>query len=225
MDRILEPELMDDADQARAYASADFSDAEQLFVDLIARAVGPLAGRPARIADLGCGPGGLTIRLVRAFPEWTIDALDGAPAMIALARAAVAEAGLDGRVRPVLGRLPGVVGAAGGLPAGGYDAVVSSSLLHHLPQPAVLWDSMRRMLRPGGHAVVLDLRRPASDQQARALVRAVAADAHPILQADFYHSLRAALTPDEARAGLAEAGLPWAVSEASSRHLAVVGRR
>ena len=34
MDRMLEPELMDDADQARAYAEADFEEPNRMFVEL-----------------------------------------------------------------------------------------------------------------------------------------------------------------------------------------------
>ena len=141
-------------------------------------------------------------------------------------RDAVAAAGLAGRVRAVHGRLPDVLAHPGGLTPGAYDRVITSSLLHHLPDPDVLWQSCKRLLRPGGVAVVLDLARPATDADARALVRAVAADAHPILQADFLHSLRAAFTPAEVTAQLDRAGLAgWSVSMASSRHLAVVGRR
>jgi len=223
MQRVLEPELMDDPAQAQAYAAADFEDAERLFVDLVEREAGP---GPARVADLGCGPGGLTIRVARSLPAWQIDALDGAAAMIALTRDGVDAAGLAGRVRAVHGRLPDVVGAPDGLPPGAYDQVISSSLLHHLPDPGVLWQACARLLRPGGIAVILDLARPATDADARALVRSVAADAHPILQADFLHSLRAAFTPAEVTAQLGRAGLTgWSVSMASSRHLAVVGRR
>jgi SAM-dependent methyltransferase len=223
MKRVLEPELMEDPEQARAYASADFEDAERLFVDLVERHAGPGS---ARVADLGCGPGGLTVRVARSLPAWQIDALDGATAMIAMTRDAVAAAGLAGRVRAVHGRLPDVLAHPGGLTPGAYDRVITSSLLHHLPDPDVLWQSCKRLLRPGGVAVVLDLARPATDADARALVRAVAADAHPILQADFLHSLRAAFTPAEVTAQLDRAGLAgWSVSMASSRHLAVVGRR
>lgn len=223
MQRTLEPELMDDPAQARAYASADFEDAEALFVSLLARHAG---ADPGRVADLGCGPGGLTIRVAEAFPAWRLDALDGAAAMIDIARAAVDRAGLTGRVRAVHGRLPAVVGAPEGLDVAAYDRVVSSSLLHHLPDPSVLWRACAQLLRPGGAAVILDLARPATDHDARALVASVAADAHPILQTDFYQSLRAAFTPAEVALQLQQAGLgDWSVSMVSARHLAVVGRR
>lgn len=219
MQRRMEPELMDDAEQAAAYAAADFSEANGRFVQLFDELCG---GEFAGTAlDLGCGPGDICLRLARAFPACAVHGLDGAAAMLAHAHTAlVREQELARRVRFIQGRLP----EADGL-AAGYDAVLSNSLLHHLPDPAVLWDAVRRYGRPGSLVLVMDLFRPPDVAVAQALVRCHAADAPPVLQRDFFNSLCAAFTPEEMAGQLAAAGLgQLRVRVVSDRHLAVAGR-
>src|SRR5437016_13812314 len=82
MERIVEPELMTEAEQARAYAEADFEEAHSryplLFCELFPNC--PPAGH---ILDLGCGPGDVTRRFACILPDWNFDAVDGSPAMLA----------------------------------------------------------------------------------------------------------------------------------------------
>lgn len=222
MERVLEPELMEDPEQARAYARADLSDADALFIAQLRRLVD--ASGPLVAADLGCGPGGLSIKVARAFPGWRLDLLDGSAAMLDLARQAILEAGLQERLRVVQGLLPAAIGSAGGLEDGGYDLVLSNSLLHHLPEPRVLWQGCKALLRPGGTFVVMDLFRPDSETTARRIVEENAADEHPVLKEDFYNSLLAAFEPEEVRLQLEQAGLKARVEVVSARHIVVAGR-
>ena len=89
MQRLPEPELMDDALQARAYAAADFSATDQALVDTVLErlaAGSPQApGQSERMVDLGCGPGNISFRLAQACPNATVLGLDGAAAMLELA--------------------------------------------------------------------------------------------------------------------------------------------
>lgn len=55
MQRIPEPELMDDVVQAAAYAQADFEDAHARFIELF-RAAFPDEAPAGNVLDLGCGP-------------------------------------------------------------------------------------------------------------------------------------------------------------------------
>ena len=68
MQRTPEPEeLMDEVEQARAYAEADFSAANNLFIELLEQlAQGPLSGR---LLDLGCGPADIPLTLAQRNPE------------------------------------------------------------------------------------------------------------------------------------------------------------
>src|SRR5438445_11681244 len=54
MDRALEPELMDDDEQALAYAKADFEEENQSFVDRFLEYYPDLQG--VHVLDLGWGP-------------------------------------------------------------------------------------------------------------------------------------------------------------------------
>ena len=53
-ERVLEPELMDDERQSIAYAKADFSTSNQLFVDCV---IQDFPGLLRHVVDIGCGPG------------------------------------------------------------------------------------------------------------------------------------------------------------------------
>lgn len=218
MKRVPEPEVMDDPAQALAYARADFAASNQRFVDRLREALpDPGAGT---IVDLGCGPADIPIRLCRAWPAARVIGVDASPAMLALGREAVAAAGLSGRIELREGRIPGL-----DLPARAAAAVVSNSLLHHLPDPAVLWSEVQRLGAPGATVLVMDLFRPASVEEARRIVAEAGSSDDPLLVRDFEASLLAAFTLDEVRAQLAAAGLA-ALSSAivSERHLLVWGR-
>jgi SAM-dependent methyltransferase len=219
MKRIAEPELMLDDEQVRAYAAADFSEPNSRFITLLRERVVDLPLR-GRALDLGCGPADLTIRIARALPEWTIDGVDGSEPMLALGRAAVTLAGLASRVRLHRARLPKP------LPEKGvYDLVVSNSLLHHLDNPAVLWEAVRASVTRGGSVMVMDLSRPASRDEADALVATYASNELSVLRRDFFNSLCAAYRPDEVRSQLLRAGLGHLRLEVvSDRHFAVFGR-
>ena len=206
---------MDDERQSLAYAQADFSASNQLFVDSLIR---DFPGHLRSTVDVGCGPGDVVIRLARAVPGLHITAIDGSAPMIALARRAVREAGLDTRVTVIQGYIPGV-----SLEDHSYDAILSKDLLHHLPDPSVLWKEIARLGRPGAAVYVMDLVRPSTPDDARRIVETVAAREDPILREDFYNSLCAAFTIDELREQLVAAGLDLEVARVSDRHMLVKG--
>jgi len=60
------------------------------FVELVSR-IGATA--PARVVDLGCGPGNLTGLLAERWPDARVEGLDSSPEMIAKAQALAASAG------------------------------------------------------------------------------------------------------------------------------------
>ena len=219
MERVPEPELMLDPEQARAYAEADFSEPNGRFVATLEERLAPLPAE-GRALDLGCGPGDIALRLARDLPGWTIDGVDGSDAMLAIGRAAVRSARLAERVHLHHLLLPGT------LPdARRYDLVCSNSLLHHLRNPATLWTTMRDAIADGGGVFVMDLLRPARPSSARQLVETYAEGEPDVLRQDFYNSLRAAYRPDEVREQLRLAGLDTlAVEQVSDRHFAVFGR-
>jgi ubiquinone/menaquinone biosynthesis C-methylase UbiE len=213
--RIPEQELMDDEQQSIAYAQADFSRSNQFYVDSLVR---DFPHHLHAVVDIGCGPADVVIRLAKAAPRAAITAIDGSAPMIALGRTAARAAGVDDRLTLLHTRIPGPPPESQS-----FDAVLSKDLLHHLPDPRVLWNEVKRLGRPGAAVYVMDLVRPDTEEAARAMVKEGAGSEHPILQQDFYNSLLAAFTPDEVRAQLAEAGLRLTVALAGDRHLLVKG--
>ena len=202
MKRTPEPELMDSPVQTRAYADADFSDSNALFVTQFMEGI-PDLDRSGRLVDLGCGPADICIRLTDVLPGWRITGLDAGENMLRRAAEAIERAGKQDRIELRLSHLPDT-----GLEAGSFDVVLSNSLLHHLPEPMTLWESVRSLGRAGAAVTIMDLRRPASEEQAEALVGMYVEDAPNVLKEDFFNSLLAAYTPEEILRQLKQAGMP-----------------
>ena len=219
MHRILEPELMDDLEQAKAYAEADFDESNALFVNLFSRHSHHWGGR-GTVLDLGCGPGDIAIRLARAYSQCEVHGLDGSGAMLDLAGAAKDRAGdVGSRVRFIQGLVPSAQ-----LPNETYDVVVSNSLLHHLHDPSLMWSTIKKYAAPGATVFIMDLVRCETTEQAQQLVETYAADDPEVLRTDFYNSLLAAFEIAEVRQQLDEAGLSsFCIEQVSDRHLAVWG--
>jgi SAM-dependent methyltransferase len=120
----------------------------------IAADVASVAPAGARVLEVGCGPGHLSIRLARDHGLKVIG-LDLDPAMIARARANTDRAESGDQRRPEF--LVGDV-AALAFPDGSFDLVVSTLSMHHWADPAVGLAEMGRVLRPGARALIWDLR-------------------------------------------------------------------
>jgi SAM-dependent methyltransferase len=175
MQRTPEPELMDEAAQARAYAEADFAEPHQAFVRYFRERFADF--ERGHVLDLGCGPADVTMRFARAYPAVTVD-----------------------------------------------DALISNSLLHHLADPMVLWETVAQTAKPGAPVFVMDLLRPHSIAEAERLTATHAADAPEILRKDFFNSLLAAYQPDEIARQLKAANLEhFRVEQVSDRHVVIWG--
>ena len=219
MERTPEPELMNEPEQARAYAEADFNEANTLFVDQFRSRFPDF--HSGRLLDLGCGPADITFRLAAALPGVVIDGVDGAGEMLRFGRDKLErDQALASRVTLIEGFIPGVE-----LPASQYEALVSNSLLHHLHEPDVLWQMISGLSAPGAIVMIMDLFRPPNCDRAVSLVECYAQNAPQILKEDFYNSLLAAFTPQEVMEQLARHGLqPLQVETVSDRHLLISGR-
>ena len=102
---------------------------------------------PARVADLGCGTGTLSVLLGQA--GYDVTGLDLAPLMVAAARRKAIDAGLA----PVF-----VVGDASApeLPRGSFDVVLARHVLWTLPDPDAALGNWLRLLRPRGRMVLIE---------------------------------------------------------------------
>jgi 2-polyprenyl-3-methyl-5-hydroxy-6-metoxy-1,4-benzoquinol methylase len=219
MQRIVEPELMVEPEQAEAYAAADFAVPHQRVIDRFRDAFPDWSGH-GYVLDAGCGPGDIAMRFARAYPSCHVDGIDGAVAMLEVGhRLLEHQPGIRDRVTLHRACLP-----AEGPPREQYHAVISNSLLHHLHDPSVLWNAVVRHAAPGAPVFVIDLMRPDTPEDADRLTALHVAGEPAVLRRDFHASLFAAFTVDEVRAQLDAVGLTHlAVAAISDRHLQVHG--
>jgi ubiquinone/menaquinone biosynthesis C-methylase UbiE len=199
LDRVLETEVMDSAEEARDYDTMDHRLVNEHFVaDLVA--FWPPTGN---VLDLGTGTAQIPIELCRKAGAVHVVAVDAARHMLELGRDNVRRAGLAERIRLELcdaKRLPFADGT--------FDAVVSNSIVHHIPEPAAVLREMVRVVKPRGALFVRDLARPPDEATLQRLVAQYAGDANDHQRQMFADSLHAALTLEEIADRVAALGFP-----------------
>ncbi len=200
MERTPEPELMDEQDQASAYAAADWSESHGKIPGYFRHRFPQFAR--GRVIDLGCGTADVTVRFATAFPSTTVLGVDGSEAMLTFGRRRVRDEGLESRITLENHYLPDAA-----LETRSFDAVICNSLLHHFADPTALWKTTALCAKAGAPVMMIDLLRPPNHDLAVRLVNEHAKDAPPVLQRDFIASLHAAYTVDEVKQQLRAAGL------------------
>jgi ubiquinone/menaquinone biosynthesis C-methylase UbiE len=208
--RVLEPEVMDTPDDARDYDAMDHSAVNAVFAaDFLARWAGV-----GMVLDVGTGTARIPIELCRRHPSIVVVAVDLAEEMLALARSNVERTEFADRIR--LERVD-----AKGLPyhAGAFGAVISNSIVHHIPDPPPVFAGIHSICAAGGLVFVRDLIRPADEATLAHLVATYAAGCNPHQTRLFADSLRAALTVAEVRGLVGRLGYPpGSVQATSDRH-------
>jgi ubiquinone/menaquinone biosynthesis C-methylase UbiE len=215
--RVLEPEAMDTAEEAREYDLMDHRAVNVRFVtdvlDYMVR-LGRSDLRGLFVVDVGTGTARIPIEFCRAQPAGRVVAVDLAREMLRVARENVLSAGLSARVALQLARVTALPFRAACSPV-----VVSNSLIHHLPDPPRAFIELSRIVSPGGIIFVRDLFRPASPAVIDQLVDTYAAGATTHQRQLLGDSLRAALTLEEVHEAIR--GLPLAqvsLTATSDRH-------
>ena len=222
LSRILEPEVMDTVEEAHDYDSMDHADVNRRFAaDALGalRGDGLLSGDPTCHAlDLGTGTAQIPIEMiaqVRAGGETLrLTAVDLAAEMLVVAKRNVAAAGMTDAIR--LERLDAKTLP---YPDERFTAVVSNSIVHHIPEPREALAEAVRVTAPGGRLFFRDLLRPGDLAELQRLVGLYAAGANDRQRQLFAQSLHAALSLDEVRALVAELGFAGdTVAATSDRH-------
>ena len=217
--RILEVELMDTADEAAGYDAMDHSLVNARFVADFLAEHGPSRG--GWCADIGTGTALIPLILAMADRNARIKAVDGASHMLAVAKRHVAKAGLQDRI---------VVDQQDAkkmnFDDGCFEAVISNSIIHHIPNPELVLKEMVRILAPGGTLFVRDLARPMDATRLSEIVELYASEAPPIAKKMFAESLHAALTTREVAEMVSPLGIPGScVAMTSDRHWTLVWQR
>jgi ubiquinone/menaquinone biosynthesis C-methylase UbiE len=167
-----------------------------------------------RILDLGTGTALIPIEFCRQSATGHILGVDLAEEMLKAARRNVDRAGFADRI--TLEKCD-----AKGLPFAehSFPAVMSNSIIHHIPEPLDCFREMVRVLQPGGLLFVRDLMRPESEEELEATVKRQASEETEYSQQLFRQSLHAALTVEEIRETIGQVGLPRdCVQATSDRH-------
>jgi trans-aconitate 2-methyltransferase len=157
-------------------------------LDLLARV--PLV-QPARVADLGCGPGNSTRLLCERWPQARVVGIDSSAAMLAKAEGSGIQARwLESDITAWTPDVP-------------FDLLFSNAALHWLPDHARLLPRLLGHLRPGG-ALAIQMPRNFT-APSHTLLREVASaglwakslaprlDEEPVATPEWYHDLLAPL--------------------------------
>jgi len=108
--------------------------------------------RPARVADLCCGPGWSSIVLAEAFPHLTVEGFDNDEVSIARAQRNAAARGVSDRVHFESSD----VTAADPEQQPSYDVAFVFEAVHDLAHPVEALAGIRRTLKPGAPLIVMD---------------------------------------------------------------------
>ncbi len=103
--------------------------------------------RPARLIDIGCGPGAFLCAVQKRFPEIQLNALDLSEEMVQVTRERLAPSA------------SATVGDAEHMPlaSGQYDVVTCNMSIHHYPHPQDAVNEMYRILASGGTLLLNDM--------------------------------------------------------------------
>lgn len=220
LSRVLEPEVMNSADEARDYDAMDHGEVNRRFVDDLLARIDDGVDLSLGALDLGTGNARIPIELCRRREDCRVLAVDLADEMLIVARYNVEIAGLRERIQLDLvdaKRLPYADGQ--------FPLVMSNSIVHHIPEPRDVLREAVRVTRHGGCLFFRDLLRPASEQDLECLVATYGGTLEHG-RAMFAASLRAALTLDEVRDLVAELGFAReTVRQTTDRHWTWSARR
>jgi len=217
LDRVLEPEVMDDRAEAIEYNDMDHAMVNRNFVtDLFA--AGPLG---LDCLDLGTGTALIPIELCQRDDNVRVMAADASTAMLDLARYQLEINSLISRIQLHYGDAKSLV-----FEASFFDTVMSNSLVHHLPSHETFLVEALRVLRPNGLLFIRDLCRPNSVPALEELVSVYAANESESSRQMLRQSLYAALSLKEIRELAANAGLSSdRVFMTSDRHWTLQARK
>lgn len=234
MQRTLEPEVMNNLDEAVEYNEMDFSEVNRAFVsDLLTFSSTSLPsqyqsssretidGLGNDVLDLGTGTARIPVELCKRHPSVRVMASDASVEMLELARYNIELAHLLDRVQLHHGDAKKLV-----FHKEYFDAVLSNSLIHHLPDCKNFFAEALRVLRPNGILFVRDLFRPENQTEVERLVELHAANENERSKQLFRQSLQAGYRVNEVAEIIEPLGIPAdAIQMTSDRHWTLAYRK
>lgn len=219
--RTLEPEVMDTPAEAIAYDDMNHREVNELYVqdflavlDEFGASFQPEESEFCEILDLGTGTARIPILLCNSMPAARVFAVDASVEMLEVARLNIEISSNTDRIMLGLCDVKKLE-----MEDQRFCAVISNSIIHHIPDPRTTFAEATRLCRTGGVIFFRDLLRPASDAAVNELVATYAGDEADHARQMFDDSLRAAFTLKEIVDFVAELGFsPETVQQTSDRH-------
>ena len=212
MKRVPEPDLMEQKEQAYAYANADFSNSNKLFLEKLFEFCS--ITDETKILDVGCGDGEIPIEIYKKTKS-KITVLDGSSAMLDELSKKMSANNIDD-IKIIQRRYEDTH-----LTEKSFDILISNSVLHHVKCPKKFWEKSFNLVRQQGHIVLMDLFRPSSEHELLTILDKYGGN-NPVLLNDFENSLRAAYTLYEVEGQLSSfPSISSSVKAISDRHFFV----
>jgi len=203
---------MDSDEQAQAYASADFSDANKIFLSNMLSVSSSLHGKA--ILDVGCGDGEIIIDIKKRF-DCNLTAIDGSASMLKqfLLKSVKNNIQDVSVINERIEKHP--------FKNNTFDFVICNSLLHHVKDPQLFWERVIDITKPGGYVLAMDLVRPPNLMSLNNILQKHGND-NQVLMKDFKNSLMAAYTVNEVEKQISIfKGIKSIINIVSDRHFFV----
>ena len=199
MERVPEPELMEEKEQVISYDEADFSEGEvnlinQINYYLLRKNI--FLGEKDLIVDLGCGPGNISEKLAIKWPNTEVVGIDGSKEMILRAEYNKSISTNQKKLKNLRYILSDIkdIKLNNFLLKKKITLLVSNSLIHHI----INLDDFFNVIRSLSNNMTInfhkDLKRPLNEKSALELKAQCSTKYNEILTNDYYASLRASYT-------------------------------
>ena len=199
MERVPEPELMEEKEQVISYDEADFSEGEvnlinQINYYLLRKNIS--LGEKDLIVDLGCGPGNISEKLAIKWPNTEVVGIDGSKEMILRAEynknISTNQKKLR-NLRYVCSEIKDIK-STNFLLNRDISLLVSNSLIHHITNLEDFFNTIRSLSSNFTVNFHKDLKRPLDEKSAIKLKAQCSTKYNEIFTNDYYASLRASYT-------------------------------
>jgi len=199
MKRIPEPELMKKKEQVISYDEADFSEGEINLMNQINHYLlknDIFLNEKDLIVDLGCGPGNISEKLAKRWPNTEVVGIDGSREMILRAE----YKNKTSLNQKKLNNLRYICSDIKDLKSNNFllkkeiSLLVSNSLIHHITYLKDFFSAIKSLSSNITVNFHKDLKRPLDEKSALELKAQCSANHNEILTNDYYASLRASYT-------------------------------
>ncbi len=202
MERIAEPELMEQKEQVISYNEADFSEGEDKLINQISYYLfknNIFLSEKDLIVDLGCGPGNISEKLAIKWPKTDVIGIDGSMEMILKAESNKENSFNHRKLKNLRYICSDIKGFEldNISPKKEINLLVSNSLIHHIIHLEDFFSTIKRLSSNMTINFHKDLKRPLNEKSALELKRKCSKEYNEVLTNDYYASLRASYTYKE----------------------------